>query len=68
MKRGRLFMIGLIAAIATIISLHVAFGRMAYIHDSRSFYNSHHHCGNRFYNEKPEHKKTWQNDSTHQTY
>ena len=48
MKRGVLFFIGLISAIAMIISLNIAFGRSGYYNQQYSFYNRYHHCYNRY--------------------
>ena len=61
MKRRRLFFIGLISAITTIISLNIAFGRSGYYNHSHSYYGRYYHCNDRYnnknslYNEK-EHK------------
>ena len=44
MKRGGLFFIGLISAIATIISLNVAFGRQGFYYKRYSYYNRFHNC------------------------
>ena len=47
MKRGGLFFIGLISAIATIISLNIAFGRSGFYNDRYPYYNHYHHCNER---------------------
>ena len=66
MKRGGLFFIGLVSAIATIISLNVAFGRSGYHYDRYPCYNRFHHCNGRYERDnerpKPDHDK--RSDST----
>jgi hypothetical protein len=47
MKRGGLFFIGLISAIATIISLNIAFGRSAF-YDHYKYYDRYHHCYHKY--------------------
>jgi hypothetical protein len=44
MRRGRLFFIGLLSAIVTIVSLNIALGRPGYYYKGHSFYNRYHHC------------------------
>jgi hypothetical protein len=71
MRRGSLFFIGLISAIATIISLNIAFGRSGYYNERYPYYSHYHHCHERYnhYNDqktKPDHQlKT---DSTNSNY
>ena len=45
MKRGGLFLIGIISAVATIISLNAAFGRPGYFDENyHARYSWHHRC------------------------
>ena len=66
MKRGSLFFIGLVSAIATIISLNVAFGRPGYYYERYPYYNHFHHCDGRYdrYNERLKHDHDLRSDST----
>jgi hypothetical protein len=48
MKRGGLFFIELISAIATIISLNIAFGRSGFYNDRYPYYNRFHRCDDRY--------------------
>jgi hypothetical protein len=48
MKRGGLFFIGLLSAIATIVSLNIAFGRSGYYYERYPYYNRYHHCDERY--------------------
>ena len=48
MKRGGLFFIGLVSAIATIISLNIAFGRSGYYYDRYPYYHRFHPCDERY--------------------
>ena len=69
MKRGGLFFIGLLSAIATIISLNIAFGRSAYYYDRYPYYNRFHHCYDRhdhYNNERS--KNNERNDSANSNY
>lgn len=71
MKRGGLFFIGLISAIATIISLNVAFGRSGYHYDRYSYYNRFHRCDGRHdrnYDERSKHDRDQRSDSTNSNY
>ena len=66
MKRGGLFFIGLISAIATIISLNIAFGRPGY-YSHYPYYNRFHHCDERHdrnYDERSKKDHGYKSDST----
>ena len=66
MKRGGLFFIGLVSAIATIISLNIAFGRPGY-YSRYPYYNRFHHCDERFnrnYDERSKQDHRDKSDST----
>lgn len=52
MRRGSLFFIGLIAAVITIISLNMAFGRPGYYQNRFSRYERFHHCDGHHYNHR----------------
>jgi hypothetical protein len=66
MKRGRLFFIGLLSAIITIISLNFALGRSW--HYNRYPYYSHHHCYNERYDRMHEKKENLNSDSARSNY
>jgi hypothetical protein len=70
MKRGGLFFIGLISAIATIISLNVAFGRSGYYNERYPYYSRFHHCDGRYdrYDERSKHDHDLRSDSTISNY
>jgi hypothetical protein len=70
MKRGGLFFIGLISAIATIISLNVAFGRSGYYYEKYPYYNRFHHCDGRYDrdDERSKHDHDLRRDSTTSNY
>ena len=59
MRRGRLFIIGLISAIVTIVSLNIAFGRPP-------FYDRYRHCDYR-YDRHYRDDKNYQNEGRRQT-
>ena len=72
-RRGSLFFIGLISAIATIISLNVAFGRSGFYNDRYPYHNHyyHHRCYDR--NDRDRYERDHENqhqqsDSTHSNY
>lgn len=71
MKRGSLFFITLISAIATFAGLNYALGRPGYYYDRYHFYY-HHHCFderyNRYYDGQYEHNRKQLNDSLHSNY
>ena len=50
MKRGNLFFIALISAIATFSGLSYALGRPGYYNERYLYYNNHHHCADRYDN------------------
>jgi len=73
MRRGNLFFIGVISAVATIISLNVALGRSGYYNERYPFYNRYHHCNfshdNRFRDEKKSNQESKRRlDSTNSNY
>ena len=68
MKRGGLFFIGLISAIATIVSLNVAFGRSGYYYDRYPYYNHYHHCDERYDRNDARSKHDQHGDSTTTNY
>jgi hypothetical protein len=71
MKRGGLFFIGLLSAIATIVSLNIAFGRSGYYYERYPYYNRYHHCNDRYYRNHDERSKQYhdrQSDSTKTNY
>jgi hypothetical protein len=71
MKRGGLFFIGLISAIATIISLNIAFGRSGFYYDRYPYYGRYHHCNERYdrnYDERSKQDHRLQRDSSTSNY
>lgn len=73
MRRGRLFFIGLLSAIVTIVSLSIAFGRPGYYYEGHSFYNRYHRCNyrdDRHYGDDKDHQneKRQQSDSLNSNY
>ena len=71
MKRGSLFFIALISAIATIISLNMAFGRTGYYNERYSYYSRYHHCDKRHNydnDKKSKRENSLQTDSTNSNY
>ena len=71
MKRGSLFFIGLISAIATFTGLNYALGRPGYYYERYHYYN-HHHCYddryNNRYNERYDRNHKQGSDSTNSNY
>jgi hypothetical protein len=70
-RRGGLFFIGLISAIATIISLNIAFGRSGYYYERYPYYNRYHHCDERYDRNRDERSKQdhdRRSDSTNGNY
>lgn len=69
MKRGGLFLIGLLSAVITVISLNAAFGRS---YNYYNHYNSYHHChnfyDNRYHNKNHTQQKQMQPDSSTVNY
>jgi len=71
MKRGGLFFIGLLSAIATIVSLNIAFGRSGYYYERYPYYNRYHHCDKRYDRTRDERSRQdhdRQSDSTKTNY
>ncbi len=70
-RRGGLFFIGLASAIATIISLNVAFGKPGYYYERYPYYNRYHHCSDRYdrnNDKRSKHDRDQHNDSTNSNY
>ncbi len=71
MKRGSLFFIGLISAIATFTGLNYALGRPGYYYERYHSYN-HRHCFDerydRRYDERYDHDYQHHSDSLHSNY
>lgn len=57
MRRGRLFFIGLLSAIITIVSLNIAFGRPGYYNRHFNRYERFHRCEERYNDNRRDDKK-----------